>query len=343
MPFVRFDDNETHSNTGHYGVNLGEGVNRVGPDTKHPFIVRNLLVWNTHYGFRPQASRHCSWRTMRLHGTTYGVYHPNDDNHVYRNVTINGDGSEPFNRGHDDISIQFGPLTVDGLTFETTKGYKDSIPLVQMSDDNPTGNAVTHIRNLKVVRSDPKNPRPVLNTGGGSHITPSTPTGVPVYVHDYYGPGRTAKVETTNSKDFGADGLKYRDEAPFTGREARIAEVKGIQFPQLLDPIDDLPPTTVITHVVRQTGGKLIVRGTTADNGIVKRVVVNGKEAKATSPNFAEWEIELTNVRQESVNLDAHAEDAAGNIESRRACGYDCEAGEFIACRACVRAAPGER
>ncbi len=315
LPFVRFDDNETHSNTGHYGVNLGEGVNRVGPDTKHPFIVRNLLVWNTHYGFRPQVPS-LLVENMRLHGTVYGVYHPNYDNHVYRNVTINGDGSEPFNRGHDDISIQYGPLTVDGLTFETTKGYKDSIPLIQMSDDNPTGNAITHIRNLKVVRADPKNPRPVLNTGGGSHITPSTPTGVPVYLHDYYGPGRTAKVATTNSKDFGADGLKYRDEAPFTGREARIAEVKGIQFPQLLDPVDDLPPTTVITHVLKQMGGKLIVRGTTADNGTVKRVVVNGKDAKAIRPNFAEWEIVLTDVRQDSLQLTAHAEDTAGNIES---------------------------
>ena len=42
LPFVRFDDNEVHSNVGLYGVNLGEGVNRVGPDTRHPFIVRNL-------------------------------------------------------------------------------------------------------------------------------------------------------------------------------------------------------------------------------------------------------------------------------------------------------------
>src|SRR5438552_3754072 len=39
LPFVRFDDNEVHSSTGVYGINLGEGVNRVGPDTKHPFIV----------------------------------------------------------------------------------------------------------------------------------------------------------------------------------------------------------------------------------------------------------------------------------------------------------------
>ena len=111
LPFVRFDDNEVHSDSGHYGVNLGEGVNRVGPDTRHPFIVRNLLIWNSHYGFRPQVPS-LLVENMRLHGTVYGVYHPNYDNHVYRNVTINGDGSEPFNRGHDDISVQYG--AVDG-------------------------------------------------------------------------------------------------------------------------------------------------------------------------------------------------------------------------------------
>lgn len=94
LPFVRFDDNESHSNSGHYGVNLGEGVNGVGPDVKHPFIVRNLLIWNSHYGFRPQVPS-LLVENLRLFGTVYGVYHPNYNNHVYRNVTINGDGSSP--------------------------------------------------------------------------------------------------------------------------------------------------------------------------------------------------------------------------------------------------------
>src|SRR5262245_58009275 len=200
LPFVRFDDNESHSNTGHYGVNLGEGVNRVGPDTRHPFIVRNLLIWNSHYGLRPQVPS-LLVENLRLHGTVYGVYHPNYDNHVYRNVTINGDGSEPFNRGHDDISVQFGRLTVDGLTFENTRGPAYTIPLIQMSDDNPSGKAVSHFRNVKVIRQQPSDQRPVVNLGGGSRVTPKTPQGVPVYLHDWYGPGRHAKVMATNAKD----------------------------------------------------------------------------------------------------------------------------------------------
>jgi hypothetical protein len=185
-----------------------------------------------------------------------------------------------------------------------------------MSDDNPTGRAVSHFRNLSVVRVDPKNPRPVVNTGGGAHVTPKTPQGVPVYLHDYFGPGRHAKVEATNAKDFGADGLAYHAEVPLTGHESRVTLVKDVEFPKLLDPVDDLPPTTVITHIRRLPGDKLLVRGTTADNGTVKRVLVNGKEAKAVTPNFAEWEIELRGVSGE-VRLTAHAEDAAGNVEPR--------------------------
>jgi hypothetical protein len=53
----------------------------------------------------------------------------------------------------------------------------------------------------------------------------------------------------------------------------------------------------------RPAEGKRAVRGTTSDNGPVKRVLVNGKEARAVAGNFAEWE--------------AYAEDGAGNVEKR--------------------------
>ena len=136
LPFVRFDDNDAHSNVGLYGMNLGEGVGRVGPDTKHPFIVRNLKIWDMHYGFRPMVPS-LLVDGLTLHKAAYGVYHPNYDNHVYRNVVISGSNTEPFNRGHDDLSVQYGPLTVDGLTFDNCRS--GGMPLVQISDDNPTG------------------------------------------------------------------------------------------------------------------------------------------------------------------------------------------------------------
>jgi hypothetical protein len=242
----------------------------------------------------------------------YGVYIPNYDYHVYRNLYMSDMNGEPFNRGHDDRSIQYGPLTVDGLTFDNVRGN----PLIQITDDNPNGTAVAHIRNVKVINR-PKQSRDVLvNRGVSPRPEPRTPTGVPVYLHDYFGPGRHAKVVSTKAKDHINDGNKYREEPLLTGDESRVAEVKDVDFPKLLDPVDDLPPITVITHV-RREGGKLIVGGTTSDGGTVKRVIVNGQEAKPTAANFAEWEVVIDAPTGNGAELKAHAEDEAGNVEKR--------------------------
>jgi hypothetical protein len=313
LPFVRFDGNEVHSSVGLYGVNLGEGVNRVGPDRRHPFIVRDLKIWDVHYGFRPQVPSLLAERA-RIHKVEYGVYHPNYDNHVYRDLLISQTNTEPFNRGHDDLSVQYGALTVDGLTFDGCRsGY---MPLVQISDDNPTGTAVTHFRNVQTLNwKDNSRGKALVNLGGGPRPTPTTPKGVSVYLHDWYGPGRHALVVSTRSPEFKAAPGKYRPEPPLTGDESRVAEVSDVAFPQLLDPVDDLPPTTVITHVRRVAPGKVLVRGTTADNSTVKRVMVNRKEARALADNFAEWEITLEAAGP--LTLRAHAEDMAGNVERR--------------------------
>jgi hypothetical protein len=95
-----------------------------------------------------------------------------------------------------------------------------------------------------------------------------------------------------------------------TGDESRGAKVTKVNFPKLLDPVDDLPPASAILHVKKE-GGKLVVRGMTGDNGTVKRVLVNGVEAKATRDNFAEWEA----IVPMGTSVAAHGEDAAGNVE----------------------------
>ncbi len=52
---------------------------------------------------------------------------------------------------------------------------------------------------------------------------------------------------------------------------------------------------------------KLLVRGTTADNGTA---------AKTTRPNFAEWEVTIDRPRVPGM-IQAHSEDTANNIEQR--------------------------
>jgi hypothetical protein len=310
LPFVRFEDNEA-SCDGRYGFNLGEGVARVGPDPKHPFEIRNMKIWEVHYAFRPQSP--CVLvENMHIGRAHYGVYHPNYDHHVYRNLHISDTHSEPFNRGHDDDTVQYGLLAVDGLTFEQVRA--NNIPLIQISDNNPTGKAVSHFRNVKLVDRKDGNRRPLVDLGGGPRPQPRTPQGVPIYLHDWYGPGKHAKVVSTRAKDLLADGNQYCKDPPLTGTESVAAEVRDVEFPRVPTPVDDLPPTTVITHV-RQQGGKLVVRGTTADNGPVAKVVVNGVEARALRPNHAEWEAILDAVRPGRLKLLAHAVDAAGNVE----------------------------
>ncbi len=314
LPFVRFEDNEAHCD-GLYGINLGEGVDRVGPDERHPFVLRNTKIWEIHYGFRVQSPS-VLVENMQIHRSAYGVYHPNFDRHVYRNLTIsqsgrNGD-AEPFNRGHDDLSVQYGSLTVDGLSFI---GHQNSgMPLVQMTDDNPTGGAETHLKNVQVLDRKDGNRRALVNLGGGPRPTPKSSTSVPVFVHDYYGPGRHAKVVSVKSGEFKAEIASFfKSDPPLTGDESRAAEVRDVPFPELLHPVDDQPPATIITRV-RRVDGAWHVRGVSEDNGDIKQVVVNGEAAKATRGNFAEWEATLKTLPADGL-IKAVATDAAGNVE----------------------------
>ena len=330
LPFVRFDDNEVHSSYGLYGINLGEGVAGVGPDARHPFILRNTKIWNVHYAFRPQApSVLVDTMTIQSH---YGVYHPNFDNHVYRNVTIRTTNTEPFNRGHDDASVQHGTLLVDGLTFDGIRS--GGMPLIQISDDNATGAAVSHFRGVKLANwNDNSRQKAVVNLGGGPRPQPKSDKGVPIYLHDWFGPGRHAMVVSIRSPEYKAAPGRFRAEPPLTGDESRVAEVTDIAFPSAATPVDDLPPATVITHVARHNGS-WTVEGTCSDNGGIQRVVVNGRDAERSSPNFATWRVVLdaaalagtpgASASPGSVELVAHAEDAAGNKEQlphRRAIG----------------------
>ena len=98
------------------------------------------------------------------------------------------------------------------------------------------------------------------------------------------------------------------------GEDPRRVAPRDTQRPEVPDAIDDFPPLTVITHVRKVDDTTLIVRGTTTDNDTVKKVLVNGHEAKALTPNFAEWEVTLKDLKP-GAKFTAHAEDVAGNVE----------------------------
>ena len=198
LPFVRFEDNEIHCqrrhslNLGGLSADLKGDVGGVGPDARHPFLIRNLRVWNVHWAVHPRPPS-VMIDGLDVHHAEYALWKANYDHHAYRRVTL------------DDIGV------------------------------NPN--------------FDPIGAQPV---------------------------------------------------------EA--------DFPGALQPVDDLPPATIVTRVLRQKDDTLLVRGTTEDNGEVRCVLVNGREAKALTPNFAEWEAVIDG---DKAQITALAEDAAGNKEPR--------------------------
>ncbi len=331
IPIWRFEDNEAHAE-GFYGMVVAangndqpdspirdektlqriKAIDWTGPDIQHPHIIRKLTVWGSHYAFRPHSPA-MFIEDVRIHLATYGIYRPAFENQEYRNLNISDVGSEPFNRGMDDASAQSGRISVDGLTFTT--GYGNSTtPLMQISDVNLSGDAETHIRNVTVNRSERFSDRwPLLNRGVGTRVPPIT-DGVPVFIHDYFGPGRHAKVVSTAAKDLLQDGNDYREEAPLTADESRVAEVSNVAWPQLLDPVDDLPPATIITAVVRH-GKELTIRGISHDNGEIQSIEVNDTAAEILdrSPGVIVWKLQLS-VPAGGL-LTARATDRAGNRE----------------------------
>jgi hypothetical protein len=272
-----------------------------------------MKIWKVHYAFRPQAPSVFVYG-MKIYRADYGVYHPDYDHHVYRNMSIVETDTEPFNRGFDDDSVQFGPLAVDGLTFGGISGYTNSVPMIQISDNNPGGKAVSYFRNVKVVDRKDKGRRPLVNVGGGTRRSPETPHGVPVYLLDHFGPGRHAKVVSTRARDLIDDG-DYHEDPPLTGDLSRVTEVRDVSFPRLLDPVEDRPPATVITRVRRGPDGSITVRGTASGRGPIRAVRVNGQPSRLLSPNFAEWEITLSGEDAQTDRLVAQAEGAAGLVE----------------------------
>lgn len=94
----------------------------------------------------------------------------------------------------------------------------------------------------------------------------------------------------------------------------RPGRAQGGDRVTFLRPVDDLPPSTVITHVSPgESSDRVRVKGVAIDDYEIKSVMVNGREARSLRPNFAEWEVEL----DVAPVFEARAEDAAGNIEQR--------------------------
>ena len=213
LPFVRFEDNESHTQRNHacnlngLDINLSGGCGGVGPDERHPLVVRNMRVWDSHWSFHT-LSPCVMLDNYDIHDCAYGLWKPNIDRHVYRDLHM------------ENISAHV------------------ILPLDQ------------EVRYAKPVKE--------------------------------IGPAKTYDL---------------------------IVPQPGTPNP--LSPVDDLQPIIVTTSISASSNGKVTLRGTASDCGVIKGIQVNGQPAKPLRPDFAEWEIALpANEKSWSIR----AEDAAGNV-----------------------------
>lgn len=200
LPFIRFEDNEAHCQRRH-AINLGGGVpfgppnvGDVGPDPQHPFVLRNLRLWNVHWAIHP-VSPSVLLDNVAIHDAEYGVWRPEYRNHAYK-----------------------------GIRF-------DQVP----------------------------------------------------------------------------------DKQHFAFTSTNLPPNDEVDFPKPLAPVDDLPPVTVITRVASIDSSTVKVFGTTSDNGLVTKVLVNGREAQSIERDFSQWQITLPVANSDAIV--AQAFDDSGNRE----------------------------
>ena len=302
LPFLRFEDNESHSE-GLFSFHFGDDKNgSVHGDREHPFIVRNLRAWETHYVLRPNVQFFLC-EGLRVKNGVYGVYHPDYDAHVYRDIEFDNVVSEPINGGHDEESIPYGDFTYERLTLTNCRIGRD--PLIQLACSAPHEGVSGHFRSLRIINS--RSHANVVDLGGGPR-NDELQHPVSYYFHE---PNFIRQVVSARFPD-AAPGARSIE--GWTGKDVRAADTSGISFPTLLEPRDDLAPATMITSV-RRDGTQLRVRGIAQDDGSIAKVRVNGTDARILNQHagVADWEATIP----AAATLIAKSQDAAGNEEKQ--------------------------
>lgn len=313
VPFLKFEDNESHTE-GLYSFNFGyDKHGEIHGDKQHPFIVRKTRAWETHYVLRPDL-QYFLCEGLRVKHAVYGIYHPDYDAHVYRDLDFDNINSEPINRGHDDDSIQYGDFTLSRLTLTNCKVGRD--PLIQMACTAPVAGVSGYFKDLKI--SNCKSSSNVVDLGGGPR---NDQLAYPVSYHFINHNSKALGLESEVTGDLLVMSNKFPEQlkqhdfgnyAHWTGPSVRAAVVKAQELPVLLEPIDDLPPATSITSIRRQ-GDTLKISGISHDNGTIAKVTINATPVTINIPTPRPSR--LGNHRAGSRTITARATDQSGNSE----------------------------
>ncbi len=287
IPFLRFEENESHGD-GLFAFRFGDATHAsVRGDRRHPFVARHLRVWHAHYALRPNISNFLL-DGLHVQDAAFGVYHPNYDAHVYRDITLAQITREPLNGGHDESSLPTGDFTFERLTLKNCRLESD--PLIQLTLRAEKPGLVGHFHGVTLDNSHATNG--VVAFGGGPR-TNKNDNPICYYFHDTPMRGKVTRVVHGNApRETPAANAQSID--GWTGRDARALVAPAVTFPQLLDPLDDLPPASLLTHITVD-GKQHVIRGVSHDNGRIATVVVNGKPATIIRQHagVADWSITL--------------------------------------------------
>ncbi|QGJ70180.1 FG-GAP repeat-containing protein [Planctomycetales bacterium 10988] len=151
IPFIRFEDNEAHAQRrfafnlgGIRGMVYGGGysqpqsisgdVGGVGPDSNHPFIIKNLKVWDSHWAFH-SFSPSVFVDGLDIYDCQYGIWRSIVSLHEYRDLSLRKIQS----RGLYYPMGGYGPKIHLEDNFPT-------FPILKPVDDLPPFTVITHTR-----------------------------------------------------------------------------------------------------------------------------------------------------------------------------------------------------
>lgn len=185
VPFLRFDDNESHAQRrfavnigGIRGITLSEGgaqpesirgsVDGIGPDQHHPFIIRNLKIWDSHWSFHA-GSPSILADGMDLHDGQYGIWRSVMTRHEYRRLKLGRFVSSPI----------FFPMPEADPELIRLEDGRPTFPQILPVDDLPPATVITRVSregdSLRVEGSCIDNGEVVSLTVNGQAAKPERP------------------------------------------------------------------------------------------------------------------------------------------------------------------------
>jgi len=298
LPFISFANNEAHGMMMYGFSGDGEAA------AKDPFVIRGQKSWQLRYGLKA-IGNYTYVEDLNLWDSSYGFYGT-----AAKNVKLVGMKGKTISQ----VSLEFyekpeGLHTFENLVLDDLSQY----PFRITGRDARTEPCEIHVRNYTLTNVEGN------RNGAGSETdhAEANPE-ITLYLHDFFGPNRDAKVIPANQTR--SDGLNYQTMTPTFEEFVKVAEV-NVPFPN--NPIqatDKLGPVTVITYppadqTLRSSNGELTVYGSCVDASKVASLAVNGVKVKALAPNFSQWQVRLTNLPGGAVTLKTEAVDEFGNRE----------------------------